>query len=312
MWAYCHRAGLGLNTNMYLEAYHKTLKQWYLASKVNNRMDKCIQALFHRSRDLLFERAIRLAKGGLTSGRVARIIKSHKLSDTVRGENIKSLDSDKWEVMLNGHTHVVSMTDSACVGCPLSCPKCMVCVHKYLCSCIDFMVKGNFCKHIHAVAVRQTDMGLSQDRAGHEEALQVLAETTAMQPSVGTTVNWQAALMDKIAVLQSMVADVTSEDAPAVMTLLDKLIQKTSAAISAHKEKTHGQTSSPHFPVNEARGPANKKCEKQRVFYSVKNKKTNTKPANNLSAPTQSEMMAIEEGLLNNVNVNIGHDHTYI
>lgn len=97
------------------------------------------------------------------------------------------------------------------------------------------------------------------------------------------------------------------------MASLDKLIQTTRAAISACKENSsHVQTSAPHFPLNKARSSANKKCEKQRVFYSVRNKKTNTKLGNNLSTPTHSEFVAIEEGLLYNVNVNIGNDHTYI
>lgn len=34
-------------------------------------------------------------------------------------------------------------------NCQLLCPDCKVCIHKYICSCIDTSIKYNMCKHIH-------------------------------------------------------------------------------------------------------------------------------------------------------------------
>lgn len=33
VWAYCNRMRLGINTNMYLESFHKTLRHFYLEGK---------------------------------------------------------------------------------------------------------------------------------------------------------------------------------------------------------------------------------------------------------------------------------------
>ena len=34
MWAYCYRVGLGINTNMIVEAFHRVFKYNYLKGKV--------------------------------------------------------------------------------------------------------------------------------------------------------------------------------------------------------------------------------------------------------------------------------------
>lgn len=41
-WATCHRASAGINTNMYLENFHKQLKSNYMKGRYNKRVDKCI------------------------------------------------------------------------------------------------------------------------------------------------------------------------------------------------------------------------------------------------------------------------------
>lgn len=44
-WAYCYWLRLGINTNMYLESFHKILKHIYLEGKRVKRLDKTIHAL---------------------------------------------------------------------------------------------------------------------------------------------------------------------------------------------------------------------------------------------------------------------------
>ena len=39
MWAHCYRIGQGINTNMYVEAFHRVLKHKYLGAKYNRRVD---------------------------------------------------------------------------------------------------------------------------------------------------------------------------------------------------------------------------------------------------------------------------------
>lgn len=81
-WAFCYRIGLFLNTNMYLEAMHKKLKYCYMNSKKNRRVDKCIMLLMHYSKDMMFERLIRMVKNKPTF-RMERIASSHHRSKNI-------------------------------------------------------------------------------------------------------------------------------------------------------------------------------------------------------------------------------------
>lgn len=49
--------------------------------------------------------------------------------------------------------HTVSLLETECSGCYLSCQDCGACLHKFKCSCLDFPVHCSVCKHIHAVAL---------------------------------------------------------------------------------------------------------------------------------------------------------------
>ena len=59
----CYRQGSFINTNMYVEAFHRVLKYIYLRGKVNRRVDTCVHALIKIARDKFFERTVKLSKG---------------------------------------------------------------------------------------------------------------------------------------------------------------------------------------------------------------------------------------------------------
>ena len=62
-WAYCHRLGLGINTNMFVESFHRVFKHVYLKGKCNKRVDACLVNLLKFARDKFFERLIKITKG---------------------------------------------------------------------------------------------------------------------------------------------------------------------------------------------------------------------------------------------------------
>ncbi len=78
-WATCYRKESFINTNMYVEAFHKVLKYVYLKGKVNKRLDVCIWTLLKLARDKGFERLIKLEKGK-SSERIKLINVRHKSS----------------------------------------------------------------------------------------------------------------------------------------------------------------------------------------------------------------------------------------
>lgn len=62
-WTGCYRKSSFINTNMYVEAFHRVLKHVYMEGKVNKRVDKCIHVLMRYERDKAFERLVKLEKG---------------------------------------------------------------------------------------------------------------------------------------------------------------------------------------------------------------------------------------------------------
>ena len=81
-WGYAYRVSMGINTNMYCEAFHRVFKYKYLKGKVNKRVDKCLVSLIKYSRDQIFSRLCKLTKGK-NSSRIKRIQESH-----VRSKNM--------------------------------------------------------------------------------------------------------------------------------------------------------------------------------------------------------------------------------
>ena len=55
-WGYCYRAGDGINTNMFVEPFHRNLKYNYLRGKHNKHVDNLLINLLKFSRDQVFER----------------------------------------------------------------------------------------------------------------------------------------------------------------------------------------------------------------------------------------------------------------
>ncbi|XP_049801665.1 uncharacterized protein LOC126236412 [Schistocerca nitens] len=297
MWAYSYRIGLGLNTNMFLEANHKTLKYSYLLKKINNRVDKCIQALLHRTRDSLFQRLIRLCKGTERTTRSAEISKSHRRGCGINKELIHCVEDGTWHVytVSDRPPYTVTYTENSCTACPLSCTECKICVHSCVCSCTDNLIKGNLCEHIHAVEISKGTVKLPmQDRFCRESSVHELTQIVAQQTSgAGSTVDYRAALEDRLTIVQQLARSANSETAGSLLVSFDKLIKEMRAGIASQKELV-----GPHFPVTSA--PPNETCRIQRQFQSVR--KTCEKKEHSFATPSCAEIETIIQDLLGSGN----------
>lgn len=178
-WAYCHRRKLGINTNMHLEAMHRVLKYCYLDGKRNNRLDKLLVVLMKLVRDKMFDRIVKLYKGG-NSRRIKLIQARHKASEgidrsyiTVNEDNetqfkVKSSNDEvQYTVLLNGLDCELK--------CQLVCGVCHICVHTFSCSCPDSLIKLNICKHIHAVSAKY-----SLHSSANMEQLETVTEESSL------------------------------------------------------------------------------------------------------------------------------------
>ena len=62
-WTFAYRTGSEIDTNMFVEAFHRVLKYIYLQGSVKRRMDKLVFTLLKYARDKGFDRLIKLTKG---------------------------------------------------------------------------------------------------------------------------------------------------------------------------------------------------------------------------------------------------------
>ena len=152
-WAACFRKGSTVNTNMFVEAFHRVLKHVYLKGVANKRMDHCIITLMKLARDKIYERLIKIEKGKST-GRLQAIHKRHTTSLTLSTELIEPnpSTSNQW-IVKSSHTddsyQVTEQAKKCPHNCSLRCRYCSVCIHEYTCTCLDSLIHATICKHIH-------------------------------------------------------------------------------------------------------------------------------------------------------------------
>uniref|UniRef100_A0A6M2DPT9 Putative mudr-1x sp n=1 Tax=Xenopsylla cheopis TaxID=163159 RepID=A0A6M2DPT9_XENCH len=188
LWAYCYRLRLGVNTNMYLESFHKIFKYFYLNGKCSKRLDKTIHALMKYTRDACLNRLTRILKNTPTS-KIRIIRKSHNISLKIDSSNIITLvEGVKWNITSQSDVskvHEVERINKTCMMPCLSCMECNICIHTFICSCIENSIRMSICKHIHACAMKcqvwnDTDKLEVMDRnVNIEELLTVSSMDTA-------------------------------------------------------------------------------------------------------------------------------------
>ena len=149
IWAYCYRAGLDINTNMFTKAFHQVFKRLYLGGKVNKRVDSCLVNLLKFARDQCFGRVIQLTKGKVNY-RNTQIEKRHRSSQSIPLANVEPSNKNEWKVT----SYEVQRIHSTCPknpSCRLICRECQICIHQYVCNCPNSLILHTLCKHIHLV-----------------------------------------------------------------------------------------------------------------------------------------------------------------
>ncbi|KAF8769946.1 hypothetical protein HNY73_017532 [Argiope bruennichi] len=144
-WAYCYRKGLGINTNMKLERWHRQIKYEESGGIVMKRLDKSIAVITNAIAKKLLARVISIERGKLTHKMIS-IRKRHASSIEMK-EDIYS------SIQLNENTFIITKTIgesiftysvekiNATECCPIKCDQCNVCIHSMSCTCIDYSKK---------------------------------------------------------------------------------------------------------------------------------------------------------------------------
>ncbi|XP_069582362.1 uncharacterized protein [Ranitomeya imitator] len=307
-WAYCYRKGLRINTNMYLESFHRVFKHMYLEGKKIKRLDKCVSALMKFTRNKMFERLIRKPKK-TPSHRLSQMQNSHIESLAISNSMIVVHSKNAvFEVQASDlkHSYVVTkeeVTECSLKNvCPLTCSLCQICVHMYTCSCVDNLIKGNICKHIHAV-VR---LGLTEDpetltstHAETTEADELMADILKFNvPLDYCTSSQRQSLISSSEVLTSCfrVNEMSADTIIAAQKDIGNLLSKYSKDDLTVRMKN--------------REPANKKIQKQTRLFSTKKRKENLKTCLKPSA-NEKDNLWVNLGKGEAEYIHTEFDHTY-
>ena len=297
-WAACYRKGSQLNTNMYVEAFHRLLKHIYLQGTCNKRIDKCIHVLIKLERDKAFERLIKLEKGKI-NGRLSVIHQRHLASQKLSSLLITVVNDNTWLVQSStdkDKSYTVEKDKYECdPNCALKCQQCNICVHMY---CCDALVHHTICKHIHLVASTNPASTDSIDVPFNQDYAPLLA---TLQTDVNDVSNIKNAIIQK---LSSLSTEIQQCENLSALSAVESIIKNANNAIKMNFSK------SPQLnPITNE--PVNKKMELQRPFHSTK--KRTKRPSLRLAKPSQMQKndicLKLNQSTLYSTEESSGNDH---
>ena len=178
-WVTCYRVGTIVNTNMFVESFHRLLKVVYMNNKQNRRVDHLVHILLRLARNLVYEQLQKMEKGKMTH-RKCEIYKRHKLAVELQKKSCTLQQSDRntWKIeslTRKGDFYVIEQQKQDC-DCQLSCSICHACVHMYTCTCMDATLHNTVCKHVHLVHMSVCEKGTEEDKVTEENEEHTLDE----------------------------------------------------------------------------------------------------------------------------------------
>lgn len=273
LWAMCKRKGIGLTTNMYLEALHKTIKYIFLDGRKNRRVDKLVAALVKLCRRLMVQRIIRYVKKK-PSSRMEAITARHKRHGEVKETMIAMTSANKWRVqsseLTRGPYEVEIFPGKICDNCPLNCPVCKLCVHQISCSCLDYQFRLSFCKHAHAcIMTTHIPEATPKRNFTADEKLQGFESVAAQSSNLTDDVSAETKFSATMERIKGLAMQLKPEEMEEACKGADKFMTHLMKIVNS-REVNHAEPGLPEFDNAPSQTPHNKKVEKQLRFKSTK------------------------------------------
>ena len=155
LWAYCYRSGLHVHHNMHLEAMHRVLKHVHLQGRKVRRMDRSLAALMRLLQEKNADRLLKTHRGKWTK-QLLGIRDRHKKATKLNASGVTCVrENEQYAVQGRGdQVYLVEQIDNPPhepLDCPLRCTYCSICVHSFVCTCLDSGLRNTICKHVHLV-----------------------------------------------------------------------------------------------------------------------------------------------------------------
>lgn len=312
MWAYCYRLWSGINTNMYVESFHKVIKYMYLDGEKIERLDKTINVIMKFIRDKVYDRLIMLERGKISS-KLSTLRERHGEILKVPTDEILETE-DGWIVPSFSHSlikYTVKKQDECSKKeiCPLKCVPCGYCLHSFTCTCLDNCNKYNMCKHIHLVCkkIKEFAKALPQSKAetsiiGREEPFNGDLIIEDSDPQKEETEDLISALKPKTtstndlkqnihSICQKILKSVDACSSLQKLKSAYKIMQNANEVLSEDSATEQNQFITP----KPTKDPPNKNINSQRY---VSTKKKLSRKQNFLSKPSAEKSLNIACSLL--------------
>ena len=340
-WAYCYRLGLRVHHNMHLEAMHRVIKHVVMKGHKNKRLDKSIASLMRCLRHKVADRKLKLYRGKWMK-HTGNINQKHDASlRMMESQCVCAVENRSYVVYgSNNEVYMVEQCESLPHPepmCPLKCTACKICIHRFLCNCIDSSLRTTICKHVHLVVRLFDPQPISTDwpdvmyvdPLDHGEAcVEVSTEDLGVEPAeplsaaVEPSVPQPIAVVDEADILQSLATGLTAEaafermkdqvnnflqllpdnpyslDVSAMNAIADQ-ISRAAAYVTVLKSRP----AVPRLPPSVSSEPANKQIECQRRFTSTQKKPGRKRASETLSKPTPDDVPIFVESRASNEEI---------
>ena len=315
-WAYSYRIGANINTNMHIENFHKIIKHIYMEGKKSKRVDKCIDALFAYLLDKQFDRLTKLQKGKLST-KVAAIVKRHSAGVPLAVSCIQS-EKNVWNVPSAtvdnlSYTVVKSSTHGCSSICALYCRQCQTCLRGMSCTCHDYLILGNMCKHIHAAGISQLEAAstvcscaITPVSASDDVNDEIKFHVNSLK-SVRKKPQHEALHKLSLEIMNSLTRKTEIPDS--IVAGVDAHLRAAKRLLQMIKYKPNDEYRLA-LPRHAAIEPANKLASHQKRFFSVRrarSKKVTLNKASAAESATLGSILLQEELLINTGEL----DHCY-
>lgn len=268
---------------MHLEHFHQELKPIYLEGKKSKRVDKCCNSLKRYILNKKYERLVKKHKGKIT--------KRHTKSFKKRKEGIQNIyqcvqvDENKWNVQSKDGKNMYVVTklhacDSSTYN--LICRACFICYKSHTCTCMDFAIQYNICKHIRSVVMSYNNIIY----IGPLQTLRKEVTVESVNQKIKKKTNDEQHYRKKILNKMYAVTQKTSESSSSISKpIADEVIK----ALSDIEKLLDIKQSVTKLPVVLRQEPSNKKTIPQRFFSTRKRR---------LTKPVSSEVSTMKSLLL--------------
>lgn len=156
MWAHCFRERAGVGPNAFTESFGKVLKYQHSSGSKVRRLEEALAAVVAYLQKKNEAEILREEKSVHDSQKLRTLRRRH--ANSLKGDrlSIVALGPRQWIVPSGsakgdalGESYCIRRRADECRDCYLVCRECGACMHDFECTCTDYCVFGNMCKHIH-------------------------------------------------------------------------------------------------------------------------------------------------------------------